>query len=95
MPPKINYRKPVYGKHKKAETKIEEIKVDAEKKKNFIEELDILDYSGRRNPRMFDDAKKKLEVYVSKNYDPRNAHIMTQGMQPMYFLHSRQQMKTH
>ena len=75
MPPKINYRKPVYGKHKKAETRIEEIKVDAEKKKNFIEELDILDYSGRRNPRMFDDAKKKLEVYVSKNYDPRNAHI--------------------
>jgi hypothetical protein len=72
---KANYRKPVYGLKKKAEAKGEEPRVDAGRKKNFIEELDILDYAGKRNARAFDEAKKKLEVYVARHFDVRNAHI--------------------
>jgi hypothetical protein len=33
--------------------------------KNFIEELDLLDYRGRRNPKIYDDAAQKLEIYVT------------------------------
>jgi hypothetical protein len=36
--------------------------------KKFIEEVDVLDYRGRRNPKMYDDAAQKLEIYVTKNY---------------------------
>jgi len=36
--------------------------------KRYIEELDLLDYRGRRNPKVYDDAAQKLEIYVTKLY---------------------------
>lgn len=75
MPPKINYRKPVYGNRKKAEAKADETVAKAESKVNYIPELEILDFQGHRNAKLFNNAKKSLETYVSKNYDPKNAHI--------------------
>lgn len=42
--------------------------------KKYIEELDILDYKGRRNPKAYDEAAQKLETYITTSYG-WNGHI--------------------
>ena len=40
----------------------------------YIEDLDVVDFRGKRNPKVFDDASQKLETFISTHYG-RNGHI--------------------
>lgn len=41
----------------------------------MISELDIIEYTGRRNPILYDSLKKNLEKYVTKNYGFECGHL--------------------
>ena len=42
--------------------------------RKYIEDMDVLDFRGKRNPKVFDDASQKLETFISTHYG-RNGHI--------------------
>jgi len=46
---------------------------------NFVEDLPILDYHGKRNPMLWDDASRRFEVYITRNYGYECGHIFKTG----------------
>jgi hypothetical protein len=82
MPPKYPQRRPGYGKSNPKQPVAEVAKHGVEQnaiKKNFMEELEILDYNGKHNPKLYDDAKKKFQIYVMKTYGIENAQLFETG----------------
>jgi len=45
----------------------------------IINEIDTIDYCGRRNPVLFDSLKKNLEIYTAKLYGFEVAHLFKTG----------------
>ena len=43
-------------------------RVNENSRKNFVEELPILDFQGSRNPELWDEAKRRFEIYVCNSY---------------------------
>jgi hypothetical protein len=50
------------------------IKENKKPSRKYIEDLDVLDFKGMRNPHAFDEAGQKLETYITTHYG-RNGHI--------------------
>ena len=44
-----------------------------------INEIDTIDYCGRRNPVLYDSLKKNLEIYTAKHYGFEVAHLFKTG----------------
>jgi hypothetical protein len=50
----------------------------------YVKELAVLDYSGKRNPALWENAKSKLEVYVSRIYGYECGHLFKNNEMYVY-----------
>jgi hypothetical protein len=76
----VDERGPRVSKHKNLNEKFELSPTNNAAKVSsmqdtYIKELAILDYQGKRNPVLWINAKKKLEIYITKNYGFECGHL--------------------
>jgi len=51
---------------------------------SYVKELAIIDYSGKRNPALWENARSKLEVYVSRIYGYECGHLFKTSTMYVY-----------
>ena len=54
---------------------VQEIIKDNSMQSAYVKELAVIDYQGKRNPALWESARSKLEIYVSRIYGYECGHL--------------------
>ena len=54
---------------------VQEIIKDSSMHSVYVKELAVIDYQGKRNPALWESARSKLEIYVSRIYGYECGHL--------------------